>query len=81
MYTQHTIINIKIKSTEIISNTIWSAATCMRFFSQGLKNGFEIAVVNESPVFELLKFYCICYSTTLTTLDYIRYFPFLTKPL
>ena len=27
--------------------------------SYGLKNEFEAAVVNEPPVFELLKFYCI----------------------
>ena len=29
------------------------------FFSKGLKNEFEIAVVNELSVFEPLKFYCI----------------------
>ena len=29
------------------------------FFCQGLKNEFETAVVNESSVFEPLKFYCI----------------------
>ena len=28
-------------------------------FSKGLKNEFEIAVVNEPSVFEQLKFYCI----------------------
>ena len=28
-------------------------------FSKGLKNEFETAVVNESSVFEPLKFYCI----------------------
>ena len=28
-------------------------------FSKGLKNEFEIAVVNQPSVFELLKFYCI----------------------
>ena len=28
-------------------------------FSNGLKNGFETAVVNEPSVFEPLKFYCI----------------------
>ena len=27
-------------------------------FSKGLKNEFEIAVVNEPSVFEPLKFYC-----------------------
>ena len=30
----------------------------MGFFSKGLKNEFEIAVVNEPSVFESLKFYC-----------------------
>ena len=30
----------------------------MGFFSTGLKNEFEIAVVNEPPAFEPLKFYC-----------------------
>ena len=29
-------------------------------FSQGLKNEFETAVVNEPSVFEPLKFCCIC---------------------
>ena len=29
-------------------------------FSQGLKNEFETAVVNEPTVFEPLKFYCTC---------------------
>ena len=32
----------------------------MGFFSKGLKNEFETAVVNEPSVFEPLKFYCIC---------------------
>ena len=31
----------------------------MGFFSKGLKNEFERAVVNEPSVFEPLKFYCI----------------------
>ena len=31
----------------------------MGFFSKGLKNEFETAVVNEPLVFEPLKFYCI----------------------
>ena len=31
----------------------------MRFFAKGLKNEFEIALVNEPSVFEPLKFYCI----------------------
>ena len=31
----------------------------MGFFSEGLKNEFETAMVNEPSVFESLKFYCI----------------------
>ena len=30
----------------------------MGFFSKGLKNEFERAVVNEPSVFQPLKFYC-----------------------
>ena len=42
-------------------------------FSKGLKNEFEIAVVNEPSVFELLKFYCM-YSKGLLMLknDQVR---------
>ena len=56
-YTLHTIINIKRKSPEIIPNRILSAV--MGFFGGGLKNEFEIAVVNEPSLFEPLKFYYI----------------------
>ena len=52
-YTQHTIINIKRKIT---LNCPKSAA--IGFCSKGLKNEFEIAVVNEPSVFEPLKFCC-----------------------
>ena len=31
------------------------------FFSYGLKNDFETAVVNEPSVLEPLKFYCISF--------------------
>ena len=34
-------------------------STAMGFFSKGLKNKFETAMVNEPLVFEPLKFYCI----------------------
>ena len=34
-------------------------SAAMSFFSKGLKNEFETAVVNEPSVFEPLKFYCI----------------------
>ena len=51
--TKHTIFIIKKeihpKLSHIFSNGI---------FSRGLKNEFEITVVNEPSVFEPLKFYC-----------------------
>ena len=52
-YTQYTIFNMNKKDT---INYPKSAA--MGFFSKGLKNEFEPAVVNEPSVFEPLKFYC-----------------------
>ena len=52
-YTQNTIFNMKKKNT---LNYPKSAA--MGFFSKGLKNEFETAVVNEPSVFEPLKLYC-----------------------
>ena len=54
-YTQYTIFNMNKKNT---LNYPKSAA--MGFFSKGLINEFEIAVVNEPSVFEPLKFYCTC---------------------
>ena len=52
--THYTIFNINAKNhpklSQICSNEI---------FSKGRKNEFETAVVNESSVFEPLKFYCI----------------------
>ena len=41
----------------------------MGFFSKGLKNEFETAVVNEPSVFEPLKFYCISPDWTDTPVD------------
>ena len=55
---QHAIINIKKKIT--LNYPKYNNICSYGFFSYGLKNEFEIAVVNEPPVFELLKFYCIC---------------------
>ena len=52
-YTQYFIFNIEKKIT---LNYPKSAA--MGFFSKGLKNEFEIPVVNEPSVFESPKFYC-----------------------
>ena len=54
--TQYTIFNMNKKNT---LNYPKSAA--MGFFSKGLKNEFETAVVNEPSVFEPLKFYCILF--------------------
>ena len=54
-YIQYTIFNMNNKNT---INYPRSAAT--GFFSKGLKNEFETAVVNEPSVFEPLKFYCTC---------------------
>ena len=53
-YTQYTIFDMIKKNT---LNHPKSAA--MGFFSKGLKNEFETAVVNEPSMFEPLKFYCI----------------------
>ena len=52
-YTQYTIFNLNKKNT---LNYPKSAAR--GFFSKGLRNEFETAVVNEPSVFEPLKFYC-----------------------
>ena len=51
--TQYTIFNIKKKIT---LNYPKSAA--MGFCSKGPKNEFQTAMVNETSVFEPLKFYC-----------------------
>ena len=45
------ILKKKIKLT-------YPKSAAMEFFSKGLKNELEIAVVNESSGFEPLKFYC-----------------------
>ena len=52
-YKKYTFFNMTKKNT---LNHPKSAA--MGFFSKGLKNVFETAVVNEPSVFEPLKFYC-----------------------
>ena len=54
-YTQHTFYYIKRNLPLIILNLQLSVF----FFSRGLKNEFEIAVVNEPSVFEPPKFYCV----------------------
>ena len=52
-YTKFTIFSIKKKIT-----LNYPKYAAMGFFSKGLKNEFETAVVKEPSVFELLKFYC-----------------------
>ena len=51
-------IQFSIQKKKISVNYPKTAA--MGFFSKGLKDKFETAVVNEPLVFEPLKFYCIC---------------------
>ena len=57
-YTQHAIINIKRKST--LNYPKYNNACSYGICHQGLKNEFEIAVVNEPSVFEPLMFFCMC---------------------
>ena len=57
-YTQYTIFILNKKNT---LNYPKSAA--MGFFSKGLKNEFETAVVNEPSVFEPSQFYCIAFQS------------------
>ena len=52
-YIQYTIFSIKKKIT-----LNYPKSSAMGFF-KGLKNEFETAEVNEPPVFEPLKVYCI----------------------
>ena len=51
-YIQYTIFNIERKISPKLSQI------CSFGISQGLKNEFNIAVVNEPSVLEPLKFYC-----------------------
>ena len=57
---QYTVFNMNKKNTLNYPKT-----AAMGFFSKGLKNEFETAVVNEPSVFEPLKFYCIYHFKTL----------------
>ena len=56
-YTQHAIFNIKKKIT--LNYPPKNNVCSYWIFSNGLKNEFETAMVNEPSVFEPLKFYCI----------------------
>ena len=54
--------NVHTQYTIFITKNItpdYSKSAAMEYFSYGLKNEFETAVVNEPSVFEPLKFYCI----------------------
>ena len=61
-YLQYAIFNIRKKIT---LNYPKSAA--VGFCSKGLKKEFETAVVNESSVFESLKFYCIYFQAIFSS--------------
>ena len=58
--TQHTIFNIKKKIT-----LNYSASAAMGFFSKGLRNKFETAIVNKPSVFEPLKFWARLFKASL----------------
>ena len=60
-YTLYTIFNIKQKIT-----LSYAKSAAMGFFSKGLKNKFTTDLVNESSVFEPLKFYCIHFHAKLS---------------
>ena len=55
--TQYTMFNIKKKKT-----LNYPKSAVMGFFSKGLKNESETAVVIEPSVFEPLRFYCILFN-------------------
>ena len=56
----HNICHLSIEERKITLNYHKSAWD--EFFSEGLKNEFETAVVDEPSVFEPLKFYCILHT-------------------
>ena len=58
----HTIYHFQYKKKITLN---YPKSTAQVFFSLGLKNEFETAVVNEPSVFEPLKFYCIFHNETL----------------
>ena len=72
-YTQYTIFSTYKK---ISLNCSKSAAT--RFFSKGLKDEFQTALVNEPSVFEPLKFYC-SYSFQFYNLSYNSHYSYMNS--
>ena len=59
--TKYTIFNIIKKENDTKLSQICSFG----IFSEGLKNEFETAVVNEPSVFEPLKLYCMLFSISV----------------
>ena len=59
-YTQYTISNMNKKNTKTYPKSVATG-----FFSKGLKNEFETAVVSKPSVFEPLKFHCTLSGKTL----------------
>ena len=56
-YTKYTIFNIKKKIA--LNYSKYNNVCSYGIFSKGLKNKFEITMVNEQSMFEPLKFYYI----------------------
>ena len=50
----------------------WPKSAAREFFSKGLKNEFEIAVVNEQSGFEPLKVYCMSKVRGIIALSFRR---------
>ena len=62
--TQYTIFNMNKKNT-----LDYPKSAAKVFFSKGLRNEFETAVVNEPSVFEPLKFNCITFYQKTRTIS------------
>ena len=73
-------INIKIKSLEIIPNSIMSASTEFVFVRDSRMSSKK-AVENEPSVFEPLKFYCMCAPVIVKTTLLYEYAHTSTKNL
>ena len=63
-YTLYTIFTMKKKN-----NLNYPKSPTMGFFSKGLENEFEVAVVNEPSLFKPLKFYCTIRSRDMQLLQ------------
>ena len=49
--------------SNVYTQNTYSKSAAIEFFTKGLKNDFETAVVSEPTVFKPLKFYCISFSS------------------